>query len=61
MVAGLAVAGAVATAHGELLVLAVVPLVLLALTPRSVAPATVDVTVALSPSAASRATRSGSS
>jgi len=49
MVAGLAVAGAVVTAHGELLVLAVVPLVLLALTPRSVAPETVEVTATLSP------------
>jgi uncharacterized protein (DUF58 family) len=38
LVAGLAVAFAVATAHGELLVLAVVPLVLLALTPRSAVP-----------------------
>lgn len=43
MVAGLTMAGAVATAHGELLVLAVVPLVLLVLAPRSSVPTSVDV------------------
>ena len=47
MVAGLAVAFAVATAHGELLVVAVVPLVLLALSPRSSAPESIEVTTAL--------------
>ncbi len=47
MIAGLAVAFAVATAHGELLVVAVVPLVLLALSPRSAAPESLDLSVAL--------------
>ena len=47
MIAGLAVAFAVATAHGELLVVAVVPLVLLALSPRSATPESVEVTTSL--------------
>lgn len=41
-------AGAVVTAHGELLVLAVVPLVLLVLSPRGTLPDSAEVTVALS-------------
>ncbi len=48
LVAGLATAGAVVTAHGELLVLAVVPLVLLVLTPRSSTPTTAEIGAALS-------------
>jgi uncharacterized protein (DUF58 family) len=48
LIAGVAVAGAVVTAHGELLVLAVVPLVLLVMSPRSAVPATAEVTVELS-------------
>jgi uncharacterized protein (DUF58 family) len=47
MVAGLAVAFAVATAHGELLAVAVVPLVLLALSPRSATPTSIEVSTAL--------------
>ena len=41
-------AGAVVTAHGELLALAVVPLVLLVLSPRGTLPDSAEVTVALS-------------
>ena len=48
MVAGLAVALAVVTSHGELLVVAVVPLVLLAGVPRSGVPTGAAVSVALS-------------
>ncbi len=47
MLAGLAVAFAVATAHGELLVIAVVPLVLLAMSPRSSLPDEIEMSVAL--------------
>ncbi len=47
LIAGLAVAFAVATAHGELLVVAVVPLVLLALTPRDAVPETIELTAVL--------------
>lgn len=50
MVAGLTVAGAVITAHGELLVLAVVPLVLLVTAPRSAVPERAEVTAELSAS-----------
>ena len=48
LMAGTAVAGAVITAHGELLVLAVVPLVLLVLTPRSAVPETAEISAELS-------------
>jgi uncharacterized protein (DUF58 family) len=48
MVAGLAVALAVVTSHGELLVVAVVPLVLLVGVPRSGVPTGAEVSVALS-------------
>ena len=48
MVAGLAVALAVVTSHGELLVVAVVPLVLLVGAPRSGVPTGLEVSVALS-------------
>ena len=48
MVAGLAVAMAVVTSHGELLVVAVVPLVLLVGVPRSDVPAAAAVSVSMS-------------
>jgi hypothetical protein len=48
MVAGLAVAMAVVTSHGELLVVAVVPLVLLVGVPRSGVPAAAEVSVSMS-------------
>ena len=48
MVAGLAVAMAVVTSHGELLVVAVVPLVLLVAVPRSGVPAAAEVSVSMS-------------
>jgi uncharacterized protein (DUF58 family) len=48
MVAGLAVALAVVTSHGELLVVALVPLVLLVGVPRSAVPTGAEVSVSLS-------------
>jgi uncharacterized protein (DUF58 family) len=48
LMAGLAVAFAVATAHGELLVLAAVPLVLLVAAPRSAGAGTIEVSTELS-------------
>ena len=50
MVAGLAVAMAVVTSHGELLVVAVVPLVLLVGVPRSGVPTAAEVSVSMSTS-----------
>jgi len=49
LVAALAVAGAVVTAHGELLALAAIPIVLLVAAPRSSLPATATVAVRLAP------------